>query len=484
MPGINYILNSSKPFPEWILSHRVFKKINSIEKIWPAIGLPNFSQELEVFQGETAKNAAISLEGAISSLLHAKVANLKDTQRSSKEHTLNSKIRKIINVCSALYDAMVWKSGVICEQNKITLTVSSDIYSGNEDERIFKMGESLIKAVNKINVLLDDIKQPKIDYENNQSFKFFSQNNLPNKKFVMRFSSTGEDGAWDIATMSMRGINSCQSWQSIQSRGLIGSITSKYVAVVYIEGNTAFGQYGKEMRHRSVARLVFPNSVNKKPVIFLDVMYPSYNKDIFEGIKSIIEKRSGLKVLYSGAPELNNYCIMDEPVRAFLREGEYSYMDTPLGIKKSPTKTLNVKNKINYDNQKLNYINKISNSFKNKKETLLKDINISPNNKSIINLLKHCDKYSRATSRNPAEYMSGAILSTIGDPEEDFYSKKEYNRWLAKKIALNPTKLKEKTWDTIAKGSWMTSFPKATNRYFNQIFDDLKKDIVSSIEEN
>lgn len=63
---------------------------------------------------------------------------------------------------------------------------------------------------------------------------------------------------WDIATMSMRGIRSCQAWNKPQKNHLIGSILDPNVAVIYLTDGKPHKNYGPKMLARSVVRLCIP----------------------------------------------------------------------------------------------------------------------------------------------------------------------------------------------------------------------------------
>jgi hypothetical protein len=63
---------------------------------------------------------------------------------------------------------------------------------------------------------------------------------------------------WDIATMSMRGIKSCQSWGKTQSTCLIGSIIDPNMGVMYITDGKPYAKYGERMLARAVVRLTAP----------------------------------------------------------------------------------------------------------------------------------------------------------------------------------------------------------------------------------
>jgi hypothetical protein len=87
------------------------------------------------------------------------------------------------------------------------------------------------------------------------------------------FSSDKNSGAWDIATMSMRGIHSCMKWSSKQSKHLNGSILDPFTAVIYITDGKKL-KYGSRILRRSVVRyMVYKNGSEYKPFIFLERVY-------------------------------------------------------------------------------------------------------------------------------------------------------------------------------------------------------------------
>lgn len=90
-----------------------------------------------------------------------------------------------------------------------------------------------------------------------------------NKRIV--FTGSGERALWDIATMSMRGIRSCQSWDHRYSKALIGSMVDPYVGIIYIT-NGKKTKLGKTMDHRAVVRFVVDVST-KKPAILIENVY-------------------------------------------------------------------------------------------------------------------------------------------------------------------------------------------------------------------
>jgi hypothetical protein len=97
------------------------------------------------------------------------------------------------------------------------------------------------------------------------------------KKIV--FSAAGNKGLWDIATMSMRGIASCQRWGSSHCEHLIGSMIDPYCGIIYITNGNKF-KLGEKMLQRALVRFVI-NRRNEKPELFIERMYPRVNEDYY-----------------------------------------------------------------------------------------------------------------------------------------------------------------------------------------------------------
>jgi hypothetical protein len=89
--------------------------------------------------------------------------------------------------------------------------------------------------------------------------------NHKGKTYKVVFSSH----PWDIATMSMRGIRSCQSWRGGYNKCLVGSIVDPCAAIIYIEDKKS-NKYGKLMFARAVVRLVSTSNGRR---LFLEPVY-------------------------------------------------------------------------------------------------------------------------------------------------------------------------------------------------------------------
>ena len=180
------------------------------------------------------------------------------------------------------------------------------------------------------------------DLEQTEQFKIFSKENIPNKPYEVIFTSTGKEGAWDILTMSMRGIKSCQRWDGEYPRCLTGSILSRFVGLMYItsgapaESHPAFGSLGTKMMRRCVVRYAI-NADENKACIVVDKMYPEYDKDILEIFMNILKSKTKLEVLYAPdlakSNKLRHIYTPSEKIREEILHREASYQDTVLRTK-------------------------------------------------------------------------------------------------------------------------------------------------------
>ena len=198
---------------------------------------------------------------------------------------------------------------------------------------VFKRLRTVKKVFPKIGLKNCSVSVSSIDRDADDSLK--------RKKIV--FASDGIKGLWDIATMSERGILSCQSWECYgradrysHRNALIGSMVDPYAGIIYAAGRKMRG--GKEMLYRSVVRLVV-NNKTKKPAILLERLYVSDNSDCMyleeemmtEIFAKFIQKKSGLPVV---SVRKRGYAIpLSAPV-ASLKKNCVSYRDSKVPYKK------------------------------------------------------------------------------------------------------------------------------------------------------
>lgn len=164
---------------------------------------------------------------------------------------------------------------------------------------ITKMLVSEFKASKTFSKLPDFIKYHSIFNKIKRIEKIFPDIGLLNtlekyelgidgKPSYIGFSSVGISGAWDIATMSMRGVCSCMHWNNNHSTHLVGSITDPFLGIIYLSDND-MTQHGIKFNYRSLVRFTYSQK-DEAPVIFIERLYKDTgntdpqvyrNKDLF-----------------------------------------------------------------------------------------------------------------------------------------------------------------------------------------------------------
>lgn len=180
---------------------------------------------------------------------------------------------------------------------------------------------------------------------------------LRNLKIV--FTADEMVGAWDLATMSMRGIQSCMRWKSGVARSLVGSIADPCCGMLYITNGTMF-DYGCKMLFRALVRVVVND--DGAPALLVERIYSSFynngpdsyaelDRRVAQHFVAFLKKKVPGMPVFSVVTDrktiLENYVMVypPMPVMEHLSEGEMTYRDT--GIAYSTTKTYeNLKSKI------------------------------------------------------------------------------------------------------------------------------------------
>lgn len=577
---IDFVVNSSKPLPEWLKTHQVFKELKSLEKIFPKIGLRNFKQDVDIIASQEARNAATSLGSRIyeqlarvSTGLH-NLHSLKLTELPSGKarNELLNKIQYAKNLIAVLYPLVGRHDYIKTVENRLVLALSQDIFSGCDVNPVFKQGEILFRVLNKFNTILNEIGYtPTINYEGMQEFKDFSRLNVPGSKYEVVFSSDGEQGAWDIATMSMRGQTwaSCQAWDRPQSRGLIGSVSSKYVGVIYVASKTEKVDVGvkdaagnfvahakvseSKILFRCVVRFAI-HSTTREPALILDHMYSGYNVEVASAFKKLLGERSGLKVLVSDEGKENittNYFLLDEVSRTFLKQGEFAYMDSPLNVRADAAvlKRKIIPNKI-AETVKIRLSRKIEQLMQDRRDKYTKafaELEKNPDfatfekeveewneakskwekidklklpvkmqifekprpklkvpndldafndqkkgilaSKSILNFLKSCDTNHGVNSATEL-FLNPLLDRLIAEIPTNITTEGQCYRHMVFELTragCNNSSIKDQVWEQLKQNgqrTYMKSFPKASNRFYETIITDLRSVLVQACKES
>ena len=303
-----------KPFPKWMVNHPIFKDTDKISKVFPGIGLPNCEDVCAIDNGTSAtKSARYLLDRMRANLGHTKLS-LVDFKKTKK--TAAERIAKIER-CKDLVSQVKKKLGkgkaafISANNGRVALSMPEDITIEGDDNPFIRKGESFFRVYNKINDMLRDSRFATMaNLDTIPEFKRFSTDNVPNNKFKIVFSSDGSTGAWDIATMSMRGVQSCQSWDSDYSKSLIGSVADPFVGIIYMTSGSNT-KYGSKMIKRCVVRFAI-NEETRKPFLFLDVMYPNPDEKVLKAFKDFLTKKVQDKI------EVHTTKDYAAPVKAYM----------------------------------------------------------------------------------------------------------------------------------------------------------------------
>jgi len=353
-------LFKDKNIPRFIKEHTLFKTPVEIKKVFPGVGLPNFSDIVKIdkpFENIKKEGGYVfnMLKKMSDNLAHSRdaAANLADKfqylsvkeERETSRTKINdlyfmSKVLGIISLYTDPYDVTVLNSAVHQTDGKVVLKLIANIPDEKEGKNIFRKDEPLFRIFNALKEKCNLLGIPFGNLETTEQFKIFSKENMPNKEYSVVFSSEGEAGAWDIATMSMRGIKSCQRWDGEYPRCLIGSILSKYVGIIYLtsgvksEDHPSYSNLGTKMIRRCVVRYAI-DADESAPCILIDKMYPEYDKEVCAIFTKSLQSKTKLPVHY--APELGNKIrhiyTPTEKIRNEVSNREWSYQDTALKSK-------------------------------------------------------------------------------------------------------------------------------------------------------
>lgn len=317
----------NKKYPKWFSSHPIFKEVKTIKKVFPSIGLPNCIEDAAIDNSEQAKASAKVLIGDIAAIISDRISSLKTYQKTIKNKNRKEHSDKCLIVLAAV-NAQLKKSNDIIQINngRVSLKLSEDITIEGNNRPIFRKNESLFRVYNKLTELLREGNFAALDtLDNAYSFKQFSTDNIPDNGFKVAFSSDGVDGAWDIGTMSMRGVSSCQSWDHGEYKHCtIGSVIDPFVGIIYLTTGGKFNEYGTKMARRCIVRFVVDGK-NNKPYLLMDRMYPNGDTKVLNQFKRFLETKTNNKfnVVYSenmGQDLIKNSYLPLNPLRKKLRD--------------------------------------------------------------------------------------------------------------------------------------------------------------------
>lgn len=301
---------AKKWMPEWLTKHKALKSYEKdrIFKIFSVYGLKDFRQNVD--DPSVIENFKDFLASAFSRVV-------KDLMRAPDSPETNQLEQVAYKLTQEVMKPNLWA----LDKHKIPIQIFSD-------DKKFRIdaGTSIIKAYNlvKSKAAALGISIPNI--ESTREFKDYSKRG----KMTVVFS-TNQD---DIAAMSSRSRwVSCQTIETTQGLGacIVGSVMSKFVGVCYVTSGSPFLDRGEEMVARCLVRFAI-DTTNKKPVFFLDKMYPGHSAVFAKMMIESIQSRANVPVIDSEKLSLvedrNKYRVPKEKIKE-LREEEQSYQDNP-----------------------------------------------------------------------------------------------------------------------------------------------------------
>lgn len=317
-------------FPHFITDSKLVSQNVELTKIFPQIGLPNdkehISQKIDVSHLQIDQIVHLAIKKFLSQWENDGpiLEELKGLELF--------KVAKTLFVLKELNSRLNKKYGIDIIKNKLILTDPIISYDGSALIRKRADAFLLVKKLLHLN------RYFKADLHSPQEIANAC------KKLKLVFASSDLDGAWDIVTMSMRGIKSCMRWEARQSSSLIGSVADPCCGVIYLT-NGEKTTYGSKMLFRSVVRLVLHRLTNK-PHLVLDTVYSAfYKRDrneynlIDKQVKGIFTDYLNKKVklcpvidtqMFEPTACLANYFIPSCKEYEMLSPEELSYRDTPI----------------------------------------------------------------------------------------------------------------------------------------------------------
>lgn len=334
-------------YPRWITSNQVFRKLDYIRKVFPSIGLDNFEETIVIDNSKEISTFAKQLMSVMADCLDDRRAKLDLFAKKAKigkkrRHTLTvllSSMNRLAQLLRHNQEQFI----TVAANGKVTLGTPEDL--SYENEVFIKKGMGLFRVWEKISTTLKENKFLELsDLAQTYQFKNFSSINLPSKEITVKFSSDGENGIWDIATMSMRGVNSCQTWdQGVgNSVKVIGSIIDPFTGIIYLTNKAPFNTYGSKMLRRCIVRYVI-DGTSKTPFLLLEKMYPAFDKPSLDTFVNALRKRIpnipifhsselGDKAVNAGTKLSQSYIPLSDELK-MLDNKCYPYTDSALIFK-------------------------------------------------------------------------------------------------------------------------------------------------------
>jgi len=276
---------TSKKYPPFIRSHKVIKSFARQEKVFPKIGLKNCEKAFDL--GEEQEIGILFYLDQLRQLLANEAANQVDSSYNDgygwvydQYLTVKEQFRAAIKTITDGLESNP-RTFISQKNNKTTLILPVDLTAF---EKQFVQGQDLFFVLRGIREIAGT---PALGYAGygplaltRMDSLFGAMNSFENVLNVndlkVVFSGSGGKGLWDLATMSMRGVSSCQRWGNKHAKALAGSMVDPYAGIIYITNNKK-SRRGLKMIRRSVVRFVV-HKTSRKPAILIERVYPhDYN---------------------------------------------------------------------------------------------------------------------------------------------------------------------------------------------------------------
>jgi hypothetical protein len=310
----------SKKYPPIIRNHLIFKAYpGKIQKIFPKIGLKNSNANVETKQLELHK-------------LDVYIASI----RKSFED-----LAAIIEGCYLSDSALPIKEQLVPFFRDLSSSLKIE---SNGKISLITTKEIRLECINKtfpINTNVFDLYESvrELVRRFTSNFNKFTEEvfdgifNFPKEDLKIVFASDGNKGPWDIATMSMRGVSSCQKWKHKLAVSLVGTIVDPCAGIIYLtDGSNT--KYGDKIIKRAIVRY----TVNKsgKPHILIERIYPFdyitryFDSATFDVFSNFIKEKTKNKfnVLYGEKDSIKSLYVPTSKMVSSLDECYLSYRDS------------------------------------------------------------------------------------------------------------------------------------------------------------
>ncbi len=341
---------SDKKYPSFISKHKVFTQHPKINKVFPALGLKNCTGKVKDYLDKI--DCSLELDQIKKNMRKAIQCCEGFPNNYRWEYNDNYSIGRQV------YPSAKDKAAIATYKRTLRellpqLTIKASVKDGKLilpcKLTSFKQGTSLIPALTSLQSAAQRI------FARNRHWAYVNHDliRLPKKPQSFNncdivFSADGKEGIWDMATMSMRGISSCQSWGGSFRRRLIGSIIDPCCGIIYLTDNKQSARRkGSKMLARALVRYI---KKGRKSALMLKRVYPTaWSNDNYRYeakyphlqflFAAFLQDKTNIKCLTSGFKAFK--VPLTKPVKS-LSDTDRSYRDSHIGYSAALMRVKNV----------------------------------------------------------------------------------------------------------------------------------------------